>query len=89
MRDLGSEGSGYADVALRDAIDQGLVEGPRMFVAGRAIAAVGSYLPFRIAPDVAGRFPTGAQMVSGADDVRRAAREQLGNGADLLKIYAD
>jgi imidazolonepropionase-like amidohydrolase len=89
VRDLGSEGSGYADVALRDAINEGLVEGPRMLVSGRAIAAVGSYLPFEIAPELAGRFPTGAQMVSGADEVRRAAREQLGNGADLLKIYAD
>jgi imidazolonepropionase-like amidohydrolase len=89
VRDLGSEGSGYADVALRDAINQGLIEGPRMQVATRAIAAVGSYLPFDVSPDLAGRFPTGAQMVSGADEVRRAAREQLGNGADLLKIYAD
>jgi imidazolonepropionase-like amidohydrolase len=89
VRDVESEGSGYADVALRDAINQGLVEGPRMLVATRGIAAVGSYFPFGVAPDLADRFPTGAQMVSGVDEARRAAREQLGHGADLIKIYAD
>ncbi|MCU1281823.1 MAG: Amidohydrolase domain protein [bacterium] len=89
VRDVESEGAGYADVALRDAIEQGLVEGPRMMVATRGIAAVGSYHPFGVAPELAGRFPTGAQLVSGADETRRAAREQLGFGADLIKIYAD
>ena len=89
VRDVESEGSGYADVALRDAIDQGLVEGPRMLVATRGIAAVGSYFPFGVAPELADRFPTGAQMVSGVEEARRAAREQLGHGADLIKIYAD
>lgn len=53
VRDVESEGSGYADVALRDAIDQGLVEGPRMLVATRGIAAVGSYFPFGVAPELA------------------------------------
>ena len=89
VRDVESEGSGYADVALRDAIDQGLVEGPRMLVATRGIAAVGSYMPFGVAPELADRFPTGAQMVSGVEEARRAAREQLGHGADHLKVYAD
>ena len=89
VRDVESEGSGYADVALRDAIAGGLVEGPHMLVATRAIAAVGSYAPFGVSPDLAGRFPTGAQMVSGVEEARRAAREQLGNGADHLKLYAD
>jgi imidazolonepropionase-like amidohydrolase len=88
VRDVDSEGAGYADVALRDAIGEGLVEGPRMMVATRAIAAVGDYHPFRISPDLE-RFPTGAQMISGPEEARRAAREQLGHGADLLKIYAD
>jgi serine phosphatase RsbU (regulator of sigma subunit) len=88
VRDVENEGSGYADVALRDAIDEGLVEGPRMLVATRAIAAVGHYNPFGISPDLTG-FPTGAQMVIGVEEARRAAREQLGHGADLLKVYAD
>ena len=88
VRDVESEGSGYADVALRDAINQGLVDGPRMQVATRGIAAIGRYFPFHISPDLPD-FPTGAQMISGADDARRAAREQIGHGANLLKVYAD
>ena len=88
VRDVENEGSGYADVALRDAIDQGLVEGPRMQVATRAIAAVGQYNPFGVSPDLPD-FPTGAQMVSGAEEARRAVREQIGHGADLIKVYAD
>jgi len=88
VRDVENEGSGDADVALRNAIREGLVEGPRMQVATRGIAAVGQYFPFRISPDVAA-FPTGAQMVSGVEEARRAVREQLGRGADLIKIYAD
>jgi len=88
VRDVESEGSGYADVALRDAINNGLVVGPRMRVATRGIAAVGQYEPFGISPDLKG-FPTGAQMVSGAEEARRAVREQIGHGADLIKVYAD
>ena len=88
IRDVENEGSGYADVALRDAINQGLAEGPRMQVATRAIAAVGQYNPFGVSPDLT-NFPTGAQMVSGVDEARRAVREQIGYGADLIKVYAD
>ncbi len=88
VRDVESEGSGYADVALRDAINQGLVDGPRMQVATRGIAAIGRYFPFHISPDLPD-FPTGAQMISGPEDARRAAREQIGHGANLLKVYAD
>jgi imidazolonepropionase-like amidohydrolase len=88
VRDVENEGSGYADVALRDAIEQGLVEGPRMQVATRAIAAVGQYNPFGVSPDLTD-FPTGAQMVSGVEEARRAVREQIGHGADLIKVYAD
>jgi imidazolonepropionase-like amidohydrolase len=88
IRDVENEGSGYADVALRDAIQQGLAEGPRMQVSTRAIAAVGQYNPFGVSPDLT-NFPTGAQMVSGVEEARRAAREQIGHGADLLKVYAD
>jgi imidazolonepropionase-like amidohydrolase len=88
IRDVESEGSGYADVALRDAINQGLAEGPRMLVATRAIAAVGQYNPFGVSPDLV-NFPTGAQMISGVEEARRAVREQIGHGADLIKVYAD
>ncbi len=88
VRDCGNEGLMYADVALRDAIEKGLVEGPRLRVATRAIAAPGGYLPFRVSTDLAVR-PSGAQIVNGIDEARRAAREQLANGADLLKLYAD
>lgn len=88
IRDVESEGSGYADVALRDAIGEGLAEGPRMQVATRGIAAVGQYEPFGVSPDLPD-FPTGAQMVSGVEDARHAAREQIGHGANLIKVYAD
>jgi imidazolonepropionase-like amidohydrolase len=88
IRDVESEGAGCGDAALRDAVAQGLVEGPRMKVATRGIAQVGQYMPFGIAPDLVG-FRTGAQMVSGVEEVRRAAREQIGCGADLIKIYVD
>lgn len=88
VRDVENEGSLYADVALRDAINEGLVEGPRMQVATRAIAAVGQYNPFGVSPDLTD-FPTGAQMVSGVEEARRAVREQIGHGADLIKVYAD
>ncbi len=88
IRDVENEGSGYADVALRDAINQGLAEGPRMQVSTRAIAAVGQYNPFGLSPDLT-NFPTGAQMVSGVEEARRAVREQIGHGADLIKVYAD
>ncbi|HEV2401468.1 MAG TPA: amidohydrolase family protein [Candidatus Sulfotelmatobacter sp.] len=88
IRDVESEGSEYADVALRDAISEGLAVGPRMQVATRAIAAVGQYNPFGISPDLKD-FPTGAQMISGPEEARRAVREQIGHGADLIKLYAD
>jgi len=88
VRDVESEGSGYADVALRNAIAAGLVEGPRMLVATRGIAAVGGYLPMGINPQLT-EVLAGAQMVSGVEDARRAAREQIRGGADLLKVYAD
>ncbi|KFE64387.1 amidohydrolase family protein [Hyalangium minutum] len=88
VRDVESEGAFYADVALRDAIRQGLVEGPRMLVSTRGIGAVGTYYPNGLSPDLKDP-PTGAQLISGAEEARRAAREQLGHGADLLKLYAD
>jgi imidazolonepropionase-like amidohydrolase len=88
VRDVESEGAGYADVALRDAINRGLVEGPRMKVATRGIAVIGQYHPLDVSPDLPD-FPHGAQMISGVEEARRAVREQIGYGADLIKIYAD
>ena len=88
VRDVETEGAGYGDVALRDAIEQGLAEGPRMKVATRGIAALGQYNPFGISPDLV-QFPTGAQTISGTEEARRAVREQIGHGADLIKVYAD
>lgn len=88
VRDLGSEGALYADAALRDAIKRGLVEGPRLQVATRAIAAIGQYNPFRVSPDLVD-FPTGAQEISGVDEARRAVRTQIKFGADVIKVYAD
>ena len=88
IRDVENEGSEYADVALRDAIRSAVVEGPRMLAATRGIAAIGQYEPFNVRPDLRG-FPTGAQLISGVEEARRAVREQIGHGADLIKIYAD
>src|SRR5260370_17003342 len=88
VRDVENEGSEYADVALRDAIKEGLVEGPRMRVATRGIAAVGQYFPFRVSADLS-EFPTGAQMINGPDEPRRAVRQHIGPGPDLIPYYAD
>ena len=86
-RDLGTEGAGFADVGLRQAIDQGIVPGPRMMVATKAIVAEGAYGPKGFEPGV--KVPQGAQEVSGADDMARAARDQIAAGADVVKMYAD
>ena len=90
LRDLGTEGADYADVSLRHAIEDGLVEGPRLFVATRAIVATGSYgpAPRALRPDVC-CTPQGAQEASGVPEVIRAVREQAGRGADWIKVYAD
>ncbi len=87
LRELGTEGAGFADVALRDAIASGIVAGPRLFVATRAIVATGAYGPAGFDPrwDV----PKGAQVADGVDGVRRAVREQVAAGADWIKVYAD
>ncbi|HSM62038.1 MAG TPA: amidohydrolase family protein [Longimicrobiales bacterium] len=86
VRDLGSEGAGYADVGLRDAIDKGVVPGPRMLVAGPALVATGSYNP-KGAPEWS--LPKGAEEADGFDALVRAARDQIGRGADWVKVYAD
>jgi len=87
VRDIETEGGGYGDVALRDAINDGLVIGPRMQCATRALSITGGYSPYGYSPDV--EIPKGAQIADGIDGVRKAVREQLSNGADLIKIYID
>jgi imidazolonepropionase-like amidohydrolase len=89
LRDLGTEGAGYADVALKRAIEEGLTPGPRLFVAARAIVATGSYGPARskFRPDCC--LPQGAEEASGIDEIVRAVRHQASHGADWIKVYAD
>ncbi|WP_313535081.1 amidohydrolase family protein [Sphingomonas sp.] len=87
LRDLGTEGAGYADVGLKAAIDQGIVEGPRLQVATRAIVALGAYGPKGFEPGV--EVPQGAEEVSGPDQMVAAVRRQIAAGADWIKLYAD
>ena len=87
VRDLGSEGAGYADAGLKAAIDQGIVPGPRMLVATRAIVATGAYGPKGFEPGV--DVPQGAEEASGVEEVVRAVRRQVSGGADVIKFYAD
>jgi imidazolonepropionase-like amidohydrolase len=86
VRDLGTEGAGYGDVGLKKAIEEGIVPGPRMIVVTRAIVATGSYGP-KLSTDL--DLPQGAQEASGVDEIVRVAREQIGKGADWVKLYAD
>ncbi len=86
-RDLGTEGAGYADVGLRDAIAAGIVPGPRILAATRAIVALGAYGPKGFEPGVA--VPQGAQEASGVDGIVAAVRGQVAAGADIVKLYAD
>jgi imidazolonepropionase-like amidohydrolase len=87
IRDLGTEGAGFADVGLKQAVNQGIIPGPRMQVATRAIVATGSYGPKGYAPEWT--VPQGAEEASGADELTRVVREQIGKGADWVKVYAD
>jgi imidazolonepropionase-like amidohydrolase len=87
VRDLGSEGAGYADVGLKRAIDEGVIPGPRMLVAGPAMVATGSYGPKGYAPEWT--VPQGAEEASGLDAVTKVTRDQIGRGADFIKVYAD
>ncbi len=86
-RDLGTEGAGYADVGLKAAIDQGIVAGPRLSVATRAIVALGAYGPKGFEPGVV--IPQGAEEVSGVEQMVAAVRRQIAAGADWIKLYAD
>jgi imidazolonepropionase-like amidohydrolase len=89
LRDLGTEGAGYADLSIKRAIEEGLIPGPRLLVATLAIVATASYGPgpLGFAPDLV--LPKGAQEVSGAPEILKAVREQAGHGADWIKVYAD
>ena len=89
LRDLGTEGAGYGDLSIKQAIDEGLIPGPRLLTATLAIVATASYGPGPrgFAPDIV--LPCGAQAVSGAVEILKAVREQAGHGADWIKVYAD
>lgn len=87
VRDMGTEGAGYADVGLKRSIDDGVIPGPRMLVSGPAMVATGSYGPKGFAPDVT--VPQGAEEADGVEGVTRVARTQIGHGIDFVKIYAD
>ena len=89
LRDLGTEGADFADVSIKRAINEGRIPGPRLFVATRAIVATASYGPgpAGFAPNF--EPPKGAQEVSGSAEMLKAVREQIGHGADWVKLYAD
>lgn len=87
LRDLETEGASYDDVALRDAVNEGVIPGPRMRVVGRALSTTGSYPILHFRPDWV--FPVGVQVCDGADQCRKAVREQLSYGTDWVKIYAN
>jgi len=87
LRDLGTEGAGYADVGLREAVASGVIPGPRLLVVTRAIVATGSYGPKGFAAGFS--VPLGAEPADGEDDLIRVVRDQIGHGADWVKVYAD
>ena len=87
VRDLGTEGAGYADVGLKQAVEQNIIPGPRMIVTTRAIVATGSYGPKGYASEW--RVPQGAEEADGIDSLTRVVRDQIGHGADWIKVYAD
>ena len=87
LRDLGTEGAGDADVGLRKAVEQGIIEGPRMVVTTRAIVMRGMYGPSGFAPEV--DVPQGAEEAAGPEELSRVVRDQIRRGADWIKIYAD
>jgi len=87
IRDLGTEGAGYADVELKQAVEQGIIPGPRMLASTRAIVATGSYGPKGYALEW--RVPQGAEEADGVDSLTRIVRDQIGHGADWIKLYGD
>ena len=87
VRDLGTEGAGYSDVELKQAVAQGIVPGPRVLASTRAIVATGSYAPKGFALEW--RVPQGAEEADGVDSLTRTVRDQIGHGADWIKLYGD
>ena len=87
LRDLGTEGAAYADVGLKEAVDQGIIPGPRMLVTTKAIVATGSYGPKGFGAEIG--VPQGAEEADGVEGLTRVVRDQIGHGADWVKIYAD
>jgi imidazolonepropionase-like amidohydrolase len=87
VRDLGTEGAGYADVGLRQAVEQGIIPGPRVLASTRAIVATGSYAPKGYAPEWT--VPQGAEEADGVESITHVVRSQIGKGADWIKFYAD
>jgi imidazolonepropionase-like amidohydrolase len=87
MRDLGTEGAGYADVELEQAVEQGIVPGPRLLVSTRAIVATGAYAPKGFALEW--RVPQGGEEADGVDSLIRVVRDQIGHGAEWVKLYGD
>jgi imidazolonepropionase-like amidohydrolase len=87
VRDLGTEGAGYADVELKLAVNQGIVPGPRVLASTRAIVATGSYAPKGFALEW--HVPQGAEEADGVDSLTRVVRDQIGHGADWIKLYGD
>ena len=85
LRDVETEGAGYGDVGIKEAINLGYIPGPRLFVATRAISTTGGYPLEGYAPEL--EMPKGAQIVDGPVEARKAAREQLDHGADWIKVY--
>jgi imidazolonepropionase-like amidohydrolase len=86
-RELGTEGAGYDDVGLKAAINKGVITGPRILTATRAIVATGSYGPKSTVAETV--LPQGAEEADGVDGLARAIRSQIGHGADVIKLYAD
>lgn len=89
IRDLGTEGAGYADVGLKMAINQGIIPGPRMFVVTKAIVVTGEYGPKGFTTEYADRIPQGAEEADGIDGISKVVRDQIKHGADWIKVYAD
>ncbi|XXF76097.1 amidohydrolase family protein [Myxococcaceae bacterium GXIMD 01537] len=87
VRDLGTEGAADADVGLKQAIEQGIIPGPRVLTTTRALVATGSYAPKGFAPEW--HVPQGAEEADGVDALIRAVRSQIGQGADWIKVYGD